>query len=122
MNANIYRFRIGTFECAIVNDGTFAYPHPAQLFFDDVPKERLTQALQEYKIDPADWETYPSPYPSLLVKTDDQLILVDTGAGGLAPTTGQLLPNLRSIDVAPEAIDTVILTHGHPDHIGGILD
>jgi glyoxylase-like metal-dependent hydrolase (beta-lactamase superfamily II) len=122
MNGHVYRFRIGIFECVIVNDGTFFYPHPAQILFDDVPEERLTQALQEHEIDPAAWETYPSPYPSLLVKTGDQTILVDTGAGKLAPTTGQLLPNLRSIDVAPEEIDTVILTHGHPDHIGGNLD
>ncbi|HEY7710554.1 MAG TPA: MBL fold metallo-hydrolase, partial [Candidatus Entotheonella sp.] len=122
MNDHIYRFRIGAFACAIVNDGTFFYPHPAQILFDDVPEERLTQALQEHEIDPAAWETYPSPYPSLLVKTGDQTILVDTGAGKLAPTTGQLLPNLRLIDVAPEEIDTVILTHGHPDHIGGNLD
>jgi glyoxylase-like metal-dependent hydrolase (beta-lactamase superfamily II) len=122
MHAHVYRFHIGTFECAIVNDGTFAYPHPAQLFFEDVPEEHLTQALQEHKIDPAAWETYLSPYPSLLVKTDDQIILVDSGAGGLAPTTGQLIPNLQSIGVTPEGIDTVILTHGHPDHIGGNLD
>jgi glyoxylase-like metal-dependent hydrolase (beta-lactamase superfamily II) len=122
MNAHVYRFRVGTFECAIVNDGTFFYPHPAQIFFDDVPAERLTQVLQEHEIDPAAWETYPSPYPSLLVKTGNQIVLVDTGAGGLAPTTGQLLPNLRSLDVAPEEIDIVILTHGHVDHIGGNLD
>ena len=33
-----------------------------------------------------------------------------------------MIPNLRSIGVAPEEIDTVILTHGHVDHIGGNLD
>jgi len=55
-------------------------------------------------------------------KTDregDHLVLVDTGAGGLAPTTGRLLPNLQAEGIAPEDIDTVVLTHGHPDHIGG---
>jgi len=46
-------------------------------------------------------------------------VLVDTGAGGLAPTTGRLLPNLQAEGIAPEDIDTVVLTHGHPDHIGG---
>jgi glyoxylase-like metal-dependent hydrolase (beta-lactamase superfamily II) len=49
-------------------------------------------------------------------------VLVDTGAGGLAPTTGRLLQNLQTEGIAPEDINTVILTHGHPDHIGGNTD
>lgn len=45
-----------------------------------------------------------------------------TGAGDLAPTTGRLISNLKSVGIAPEDIDTVILTHGHPDHIRGNID
>jgi len=44
---------------------------------------------------------------------------VDTGAGGLAPSTGKLVQNLKTAGITPEDIDTVIITHGHPDHIGG---
>jgi len=33
-----------------------------------------------------------------------------------------LVKNLRSESIEPEEIDTVILSHGHPDHIGGNLD
>ena len=46
-------------------------------------------------------------------------MLVDTGADGLAPSTGRLLRNLQAEGIAPEDIDVVILTHCHPDHIGG---
>src|SRR5688500_12374521 len=102
MNDHVYRIRSGIFTRAIVNDDTIFNPHPAQSLFEDVPEERLTQALQEHEIDPAAWESYPSPYPSLLVKTGEQVVLVDTGAGGLAPTTGQLIPHLQSLGVAPE--------------------
>ena len=49
-------------------------------------------------------------------------MLVDTGAGGFAPSTGRLLQNLGAEGVACEDIDTVILTHGHPDHTGGNVD
>jgi glyoxylase-like metal-dependent hydrolase (beta-lactamase superfamily II) len=63
-----------------------------------------------------------SPYICLLVKMREHLVLVDTGADGLAPTTGKLLQNLRDTRIAPEDVDTVIITHAHPDHIGGNID
>jgi glyoxylase-like metal-dependent hydrolase (beta-lactamase superfamily II) len=47
---------------------------------------------------------------------------VDTGADGLGPSTGSLIPNLKSEEIEPVDIDTVVLTHGHPDHIGGNTD
>ena len=122
MNSNIYRFSIGTFACAIVNDGTFAYPHPAQLFFDGAPEEGLAHALQAQQIESAAWTEFVSSYPTVLVNTGAHRVLIDTGAGSFAPTTGQLIPNLRSLGMAPEEIDTVILTHGHLDHIGGNVD
>jgi glyoxylase-like metal-dependent hydrolase (beta-lactamase superfamily II) len=58
----------------------------------------------------------------LVVNTGQNLVLVDTGAGGLAPTTGRLLDNLQAEGINAADIDTVILTHGHPDHIGGNID
>ncbi len=117
-----FPFKVGTFECIVVSDGTFAYPHPAQIFFANAPKERLEQVLREHNIDPEQWEQYVSPYPSLVINTGQHRVLVDTGAGRLEPTTGKLIPNLKAEGIAPEDIDTVILTHGHPDHIGGNID
>jgi len=122
MNNKSYRFKVGVFECIVVSDGTFAYPHPAQIFFANAPQERLEQVLREHSLDPEQWEEYVSPYPSLVIDTGQHRVLVDTGAGGMAPTTGKLIPNLQAEGIAPEDIDTVILTHGHPDHIGGNLD
>ncbi len=122
MTAENYRFKIGTFECIVVSDGTFAYPHPAQMFFANAPKERLAQHLRSHGLDPIQWDQYISPYPSLLINTAQHLVLVDTGAGDFAPTTGKLMPNLSAAGITAAQIDTVILTHGHPDHIGGNLD
>ena len=118
----IHRFTVGTFDCSVVQDGTFAYPHPAQMFFTNAPATERDRAIRDHGVDPDDWEEYLSPYPSLVVETGDRTVLIDTGAGDLTPTTGNLESNLRYAGVAPEAVDTVVLTHGHPDHVGGCVD
>jgi len=119
---SFYRFKLGAFECIVVSDGFFAYPHPAQIFFVNAPQKDLARALGEHDLDPEEWQEYVSPYSCLLINTGQHRVLVDTGAGDMAPTAGKLLPNLRAAGVAPEEIDTVILTHGHPDHTGGNID
>ncbi len=63
-----------------------------------------------------------TPYTCLLVKAGKQKVLIDTGADGLAPATGDLLKQLQVEGITPEEITAVVLTHAHSDHIGGVLD
>jgi glyoxylase-like metal-dependent hydrolase (beta-lactamase superfamily II) len=50
-------------------------------------------------------------------------ILIDAGAGArLGPTVGKLPAALAGIGVAPADIGTVLLTHLHGDHVGGLVD
>jgi glyoxylase-like metal-dependent hydrolase (beta-lactamase superfamily II) len=127
MATDIYRFQVGDFQCVAVSDGTHTYapptfPPPAIFLFTNAPKEHLEQTLGEHNLNLEQWTEWVSPYICLVVNTGEHQVLVDTGAGGLALTTGKLVQNLKAVGIAPEDIDTIIITHGHPDHIGGITD
>jgi glyoxylase-like metal-dependent hydrolase (beta-lactamase superfamily II) len=123
MNNQPFRFHVGAFECMLVFDGALAYHAPQpQFMFANAPDAEAQQSLQAYTSAPAHAEHNGSAYFGLLINTGRQLVLVDTGAGHLVPDTGQLIANLRAAGIAPEQIDTVILTHAHLDHIGGIVD
>lgn len=116
-----YHFMLGSFECIVVDDGSFAYPHPAQLFFANAPEDRLSLVLQEHDL-PVPWKEYVSPYTALFVNTGTNRVLVDTGGGGFAPSNGKLLKSLNVAGIELSDIDIVILTHAHPDHIGSAVD
>jgi glyoxylase-like metal-dependent hydrolase (beta-lactamase superfamily II) len=119
-----YRFKIGAFDCTVISDGTLTYkpptfPPPPTFLFANAKKEELAQVLHRHNLDPEKWTEWVSPYLCLVINTGENVVLVDTGADDLGPNTGKLPKNLKSNGISPEDIDTVILTHGHPDHIGG---
>ena len=127
MNTEIHRFKVGVFECMAVSDGTHTYspptfPPPAVFLFTNAPRERLESVLRRHNLYSEQWAEWVSPYICLVINTSEHRVLVDTGANGLGPNTGRLLQNLKSEGIEPNEIDTVILTHGHPDHIGGNTD
>ncbi|MBS1207397.1 MAG: fold metallo-hydrolase [Proteobacteria bacterium] len=57
-----------------------------------------------------------------LIRGRGRTMLVDAGTGGLNNAGGQLKANLAAIGISHDEVDTVLLTHCHPDHIGGLLD
>ncbi|MCY1338305.1 Metallo-beta-lactamase superfamily protein [compost metagenome] len=58
-----------------------------------------------------------------LVNTGKHLVLVDSGSSKcFGPTLGGILGNLKAAGYQPEQVDSVLLTHLHPDHACGLLD
>ena len=118
MSAASLRFMVGDIECTAVADGTLDYT--ADALFANAPKESVEQVVREHELQP---EEIPLSFTGLVINTASHRVLVDTGLGaGVVPSAGGLLENLRAEGIGPEDIDTVILTHGHLDHIGGNAD
>jgi glyoxylase-like metal-dependent hydrolase (beta-lactamase superfamily II) len=112
-----YRFMLGDFECIAIHDGDTGYL--ASQYVANAPPDEVELALEGHQHSP---QQIPSPYSGLIIRTGSNLVLIDTGAGDLTPTVGFLEQNLRRAGIDPTQVDTVILTHGHPDHIGGVVD
>jgi glyoxylase-like metal-dependent hydrolase (beta-lactamase superfamily II) len=110
------RFKVGSVECVALSDGSFTYP--AGNFFPGVAPDLLAAAFGSSGAPP---DQITSPYTCLVVREDDGWVLVDTGAAGMGPTTGNLHANLQASGIRASDIATIVLTHAHPDHIGGIV-
>ncbi len=117
MSQSVHQFSVGSFECTAVTDGQSAFP--AMVVFGNAPDADRDRVLQAHGM-PTDM--VQSSLTSVVVNTGSHRVLIDAGIGPFAPTTGHLLENLREAGIDPASIDTLILTHGHPDHIGNTVD
>jgi glyoxylase-like metal-dependent hydrolase (beta-lactamase superfamily II) len=62
------------------------------------------------------------PVNAHLIRSGTDITLIDAGAGGgFGPTAGRHLAALAAAGVTPEAVTRIVLTHMHPDHIGGLV-
>ena len=118
LRPNVYRFKLGAFEVTNVFDGYVNRPaHPT---YGTNQSAEAVDALAKANGLPSQLEHH---YVNTLVNTGRELVLFDTGSGrGRGPTIGKLAELLPAAGYKPEQIDVVVITHGHPDHIGGLMD
>jgi glyoxylase-like metal-dependent hydrolase (beta-lactamase superfamily II) len=125
---NVYRFKIGEFEIANILDGKVIRDglHPS---FG--PERSAKEAEALCRNNAIEANRYVHPFIPTLINTGKELILFDTGNGALSRdypqlrsrlSEGRLVEGLTQLGYKPSDVDIVVVTHGHPDHIGGLMD
>lgn len=106
------RFTLGGFEVTTLLAGTTPRPDPQTIFGMNVSPDEFA-AVSEENFLPTDVAQFF--FTPTLVNTGSELILFDTGLNAAATTEV-----MTAAGYAPDQVDTVVLTHMHGDHIGGL--
>ncbi len=112
-------YKVGAAEVTAIYDGIWEKPHDpafiANASVDDVKAAMVKAGL------PADFVSIP--FTVAVVKTGGKTVLCDSGTGGqVQPTAGKLMTNMKAAGIDPAKIDTVLISHCHPDHIFGLME
>jgi len=119
LRPQVYRFKLGNFEITNILDGVRVGPGPHPTFGQDQTAEAVHALMRANGLPPASFDHHFVP---TLVNTGKELVLFDTGNGkGRMASAGNLRDLLPAAGYTPEQIDVVVITHGHPDHIGGLV-
>jgi glyoxylase-like metal-dependent hydrolase (beta-lactamase superfamily II) len=118
-----YRFGLGAFEVTMILDADVAIDGPWPVIGGNSSQVEVDRLMQDNLLPTA---KYQPGFTPMVVNTGRQLILFDTGNGAKGfvprPHGGWLVDQLAPAGFAPEAFDLVVLSHGHPDHIGGMIE
>lgn len=102
----------------VVSDGSLTLP--SGFIFDPMPEADLRPIREKFGIT---GDVLTPPCNVTLMRQGDRTVLFDVGSGpDFAPNAGELLGSLDALGVAPEDVTDVVFTHGHPDHLWGLLD
>lgn len=112
-----YRLQLGQFEITALYDGAIVLDTK---LLHNVSATDLQRLLSRMFVGDPGMQTAVNAY---LINTGEHLVLVDSGAAKLfGPSLGYVQQNLKAAGYDPAQVDTVIVTHLHGDHIGGLTD
>ncbi|ORE97518.1 MBL fold metallo-hydrolase [Aurantimonas sp. 22II-16-19i] len=115
-NAGHYRFQVGEIAATVLSDGVIG--GPPSIYASDAPEATLREVLRRAFL-PTDHLTLN--LNTLLIETGGRRILIEAGAGAMmGPNGGRIFDNLAAIGLTPADIDTIVISHTHPDHVGNL--
>src|SRR5262245_46777365 len=112
-------YKVGSAEVTAIYDGIWEKPHDAA-FIDNASVDDVKAAMVKAGL-PADFVSIP--FTVIVIRNDGKTILCDSGTGGqVQPTAGKLMGNMKAAGIDPTKIDTILISHFHPDHIFGLME
>ena len=110
-----FRMRMGKYVITALYDGSIDIN---STLMKGRPQATITRMLSQAK-QPRDVRT---PVNAFLLDDGERIVLVDAGASeAFGESMGKLQASLTMSGYKPEDIQIVLLTHLHPDHVGGLL-
>lgn len=114
------RFPLGKFEVTTIFDGAVQLDGPHPIFGQNMPQEEVAAFAEANHLSGSRMEIGFTP---VIVNTGSELVLFDTGNGeARRPARGNLVMAIEAAGYSADQIDVVVLTHMHPDHIGGMME
>jgi len=121
-----FRYKIGDAECTGVYDGIWEKAHDPACFSNATVAE-IKQALADAGLTTA---FVPIPITVFVIKLHGKLVLCDAGGGNQVQAfnpksvfvSGKMMANMRAAGIDPKKIETILISHFHPDHIFGLLE
>jgi glyoxylase-like metal-dependent hydrolase (beta-lactamase superfamily II) len=116
VNSGIHHFAVGETIVTALHDGVF---QAETAYVDGLPGELVERLLR------AGFRSVPPriTVSCFLLGRGGSCVLIDAGSGSaLGPGHGLARERLHSLGVAPDEIGTILLTHAHLDHVGGLID
>jgi glyoxylase-like metal-dependent hydrolase (beta-lactamase superfamily II) len=115
-----YKYRVGDVEVTAIYDGIWRKPHDPAFIKNasiDDTKEALAKAGQTT-------DFMPIPLTVVVLKIGDRLIMMDAGSGvGQWQANATHLPaNMAAAGIDYKTIDTILISHFHPDHVWGLME
>jgi glyoxylase-like metal-dependent hydrolase (beta-lactamase superfamily II) len=114
-----YRFALGDFQVTTVLDGATAMDGPFPIFGENQTAEAVSSFAASRLLPP---DKLVGSFTPVVVNTGADLVLFDAGnPPGARPGTGLLAERLKASGIDPAQVTVVVVTHFHPDHIGGLM-
>jgi glyoxylase-like metal-dependent hydrolase (beta-lactamase superfamily II) len=121
-----FRYKVGDAECTALYDGIWEKAHdPA--YFSNATVAETKEALAEAGFTTA---FVTIPITVFVIRLNDKLVMCDAGGGDQVQAfnpqsvfvSGRLMANMKAANIDPKKIETVLVSHFHPDHIFGLLE
>jgi glyoxylase-like metal-dependent hydrolase (beta-lactamase superfamily II) len=120
--AGWYRYKVGSIEVTVATDGINRFKFP-DTFVANKTRDEVNAMLATLFMEK---DMMAIPYSPIAVNTGSKLVVIDTGTGEAnfersKGAAGQFHGNLAASGIDRNAVDTVVISHFHADHINGLL-